>query len=40
MRQIRLACRLCDRDDFRFVEKLPSNWFSIETVQDYEPTLR
>ena len=40
MQQIRLACRLCDRDDFDFVEKLPSDWFSIETVPDYEATLR
>ena len=40
MRQIRLACRLCDRDDFDFVEALPSDWFSVETVQDYEATLR
>lgn len=40
MCQIRLACRLCDRDDFDFVEELPTDWFSIEEVQQYEASLR
>jgi hypothetical protein len=40
MCQIRLACRLCDRADFDFVEKLPTDWFSVEEVQDYEASLR
>lgn len=40
MPQIRLACRFCDRDDFDFVEALPTDWLAIEQVQEYEASLR
>jgi hypothetical protein len=29
----------CDRDDFDFIDGLPSDWFSVEETQSYEATL-
>lgn len=40
MGKIRLACRFCDRDDFDFVEVLPSDWFSVDEVQGVEASLQ
>lgn len=39
-RQIRLACRLCDRSDFDFIQGLPLDWFAVEEVQEFLETLR
>lgn len=40
MERIRLACRLCDRDDFDGVAEVPGNWFDVEEVQSHEASLQ
>lgn len=37
---IRLACRYCDRDDFDYVETLPTDWHDVHDVQTLEESLR
>lgn len=40
MEKIRLACRLCDRNDFDGVAELPYGWFDVENVQSYEASVQ
>ena len=40
MGKIRLACMFCDRDDFDFVDVLPSDWRLVDEVQSYEASLQ
>lgn len=40
MNTIRLACRLCDRDDFDHVAELPLDWFDVQEVQALETALQ
>lgn len=38
--RIRLACLICDREDFDGVDVLPHDWQDIEEVQTYEESIR
>lgn len=38
--KIRLACMFCDRDDYDFVEEVPSDWFSVDEVGSYDAALQ
>ena len=38
--RIRLACLICDREDFDGVDVLPSDWEDIAEVQTYEESIR
>lgn len=40
MNTIRLACRMCDRDDFDQVAAVPLSWFDVQEVQTYEAALQ
>lgn len=40
MKTIRLACRFCDRSDFDGIDAVPPDWFSVDTVQSYEESLK
>ena len=37
---IRLACRLCDCEDYDGVASLPRDWFNVEEFQSYADSIR
>lgn len=39
MTTIRLACLLCDRDDYDGIERVPSDWLDVDEVQSYEAAM-
>lgn len=34
--QIRLGCMFCDRSDGDGIDAIPSSWFAVEQVQDFD----
>lgn len=40
MGKIRLACRFCDSHEYDAVNLVPTDWFAVEEVQNYEASLR
>ncbi len=37
---IRLVCMFCDRDDYKNVETLPRDWFSVDEIEEYRDAMQ